>query len=150
MSRNIVEPNTLEKQAAYQRAWYARNKARVRPLMNEYQKAWRVANPELASAISRRSDEKRKANGKQRDGHIKRMYGLSPDGFAELKRKAGNKCQVCERPWQAGLGRHVIDHCHETGTVRGILCGPCNRALGLLGDDAKRIEALLKYLRMAS
>jgi len=139
----------LEKRAAYQRSWYARNKSRVRKLLNEYQKSWRLANRDKALAISRRSEEKRKKSGKNKNRHLMRSYGLSPEKFEALKIVAGNKCQVCNRPWQNGYGRHVIDHCHKTGKVRGILCGPCNRALGLLGDDENRIKSLLKYLCVA-
>jgi hypothetical protein len=40
-----------------------------------------------------------------------------------------------------------IDHCHETGKVRGLLCGDCNRALGLLGDKEENILSLLNYKR---
>ena len=40
-----------------------------------------------------------------------------------------------------------IDHCHTTGKMRGLLCKPCNSALGLLNDDPERIYNLLLYLK---
>ena len=42
--------------------------------------------------------------------------------------------------------RLAVDHCHETGDVRGLLCAACNTALGLLKDDPDRIVKLLDYL----
>lgn len=42
--------------------------------------------------------------------------------------------------------RLQVDHNHKTGEVRGMLCGPCNRAVGLLKDDPERMAALIHYL----
>jgi hypothetical protein len=39
-----------------------------------------------------------------------------------------------------------VDHCHETGTVRGLLCHGCNAAIGLLGESIDRINAAAMYL----
>jgi len=44
-----------------------------------------------------------------------------------------------------GQGR-AIDHCHQTGSIRGLLCGNCNKGLGFLHDDPRRIIGLLDYL----
>lgn len=62
------------------------------------------------------------------------------------------RCAVCGREpsgdrWDRSL--HV-DHDHETGAIRGLLCGPCNRGIGLLGDSADRIAAALAYLIVTS
>ena len=46
---------------------------------------------------------------------------------------------------QYGVCRLAIDHNHATGVVRGLLCGRCNRALGLLGDSIENLRGLLKY-----
>ncbi|MGH2812844.1 MAG: endonuclease VII domain-containing protein [Actinomycetota bacterium] len=51
-------------------------------------------------------------------------------------------CALCrERP-----ARHV-DHLHETGTIRGVLCFSCNRGLGKFGDDPEVIRSAIAYLR---
>lgn len=64
---------------------------------------------------------------------------------------ADNRCEVCGRaPEEANPGgrfvRLSLDHCHETGSLRGFLCGPCNTGLGQLGDTAERVRAALDYL----
>lgn len=64
---------------------------------------------------------------------------------------ADNRCELCRRtPQEANPGgrfvRLSLDHCHETGRLRGFLCNPCNTGLGHLGDTAERLRAALKYL----
>lgn len=72
---------------------------------------------------------------------LKYRYGITPEELEELMDKAGHKCQLCGRKDKLN-----IDHCHENGHVRGILCGSCNRALGILGDSVESIERVLAYL----
>lgn len=65
-----------------------------------------------------------------------------------------NRCEVCKRtPQEANHGgryaRLSLDHCHQTGQLRGFLCGPCNSGVGHLGDTHRRLRAALKYLNTA-
>ncbi len=65
---------------------------------------------------------------------------------AMLERQAG-VCAICaEKPKG---GRLAVDHIHGTETVRGLLCGRCNTALGLFKDDPERLAVAIKYLRRA-
>jgi hypothetical protein len=59
-----------------------------------------------------------------------------------------NVCGLCRcTPEEAGKRGLVIDHCHSTGTPRGLLCRPCNSALGTLGDTLESIQRVEVYLR---
>ncbi len=63
-------------------------------------------------------------------------------------------CGCCKQPEthydvRGGLKRLSIDHCHETGKIRGLLCGKCNRSIGGLGDTIAGLERALAYLRQA-
>lgn len=62
---------------------------------------------------------------------------------ARLVAERGNHCAVCKEPPSDGLR---VDHDHQTGQVRGLLCRNCNVALGLLKDDRDRVADLLNYL----
>lgn len=75
------------------------------------------------------------------------MYGLSED---ELELMLDKGCQVCHasRTADSSVSLHV-DHNHSTGTVRGVLCQPCNLALGLLYEDPVRMMAMYRYLMRA-
>lgn len=59
----------------------------------------------------------------------------------------GRECDVVGGVKTAGKRRLVLDHCHETGALRGMLCDFCNTALGKLGDSPQGVAALLAYIR---
>lgn len=76
------------------------------------------------------------------DNNFKGRYSL-----AELEAvydAAGGKCEICGNP--PGDINLALDHCHETGKLRGILCRKCNMGLGLLGDSLERIRKAIEYL----
>lgn len=75
-------------------------------------------------------------------------YGLSVANYLTLLQLQGGRCAICQRlpEEQKTKTRLVVDHDHQTGIVRGLLCDPCNRALGLLGDRPERVEAACGYL----
>jgi hypothetical protein len=84
----------------------------------------------------------------QYEYHIYQRYGLDADGYNEIFRKQGGKCAICETTeGRSRNGRLVVDHDHETGQVRGLLCGPCNSAIGRLGDTADRLLRAYHYLK---
>jgi len=72
-------------------------------------------------------------------------YSLTKEQFYELLDKQGGRCAICRHPLPKGTA--VVDHCHETGEVRGLLCNADNLALGLVEDGRNilRIEAMLRY-----
>ena len=72
-------------------------------------------------------------------------YGLTRDEYLSLQAKCGNKCSICgSKPKRNHL---CVDHCHETGKVRGLLCHTCNSGIGLLGDNANGLLRAYNYLR---
>jgi hypothetical protein len=76
---------------------------------------------------------------------VEYRYGLSPVALAGMREEQGGLCASCGQP--PSLRRPlVVDHDHETGAVRGLLCDACNTSLGQLRDDPTRILALLDYL----
>lgn len=77
-------------------------------------------------------------------GALRRNYGLSLDEYDALYEAQQGLCAICDRP--DPNRRLCVDHCHETGEVRGLLCSSCNTALGLLGDDVDRLIRAMEYL----
>ena len=78
---------------------------------------------------------------RQRDGRFLREYGLTPQAYQALVDSQGGRCALCkERP-----AEHV-DHDHVMGAVRGVLCFPCNAALGQLKDRVDLLRNAIDYL----
>lgn len=71
-------------------------------------------------------------------------YGATPELITQITIRQSNECAGCKRPFTK---TPCLDHCHETGVIRGLLCHSCNRALGLLGDNAETLRNLIEYLR---
>jgi len=96
---------------------------------------WRAKNPSRAALIARRKN-------------LKHKYGLSLDGYDSLLAEQDRCCAICgiheeQTPWPHKL---VIDHCHHTKEVRGLLCSSCNRGIGLLQDSPKLLLNAADYL----
>ncbi len=74
------------------------------------------------------------------------LYGLEPGQFDAMLAAQGGGCAICHEPASSdGRGLHV-DHDHETGRVRGLLCNSCNHGLGKFRDDPALLRAAIKYL----
>jgi len=83
-----------------------------------------------------------------------RRYNLAVTEYNAILEKQGGRCAICERTGLSTKGRKgkrglFVDHDHETGVVRGLLCGPCNSAIGLFAEDCERILAAAAYLDTA-
>jgi len=75
--------------------------------------------------------------------YIRSHYGMSPEQHDALRKLQDDKCAICN----GVLAQERIDHCHESGEVRGLLCQGCNSGLGLLGDNISGIKRALAYLQ---
>ena len=77
----------------------------------------------------------------KRKWQIKSRYGLTPDDVEVMKASQDDNCAIC----QSALVRFHIDHCHNTGAVRGLVCHKCNIRLGGW-DDLEWRDKAIKYL----
>ena len=106
-----------DKQRGYQRRYLQRY-----PEALERRKEWRRNHPEVSKRYRERHPDKMK------DMTLRANYGIGLDDLHKLIETQDGKCAVCGRI-RSDLG---VDHNHKNGIVRGLLCGPCNRAEGLL------------------
>ena len=91
--------------------------------------AWNKAHPERFRMNQRRST-------------LKRRYGITSEEFDALLAAQGGGCAVC----LAQNGSWHVDHDHEDGHMRGILCARCNRSIGAFEDDESLLRQAAEYL----
>lgn len=108
-------------------------------------KSYRAGCPDcqLLGRKARAAHVKRNLEATQRQSRrsMWRRQGMDPDE-AEAVWLAGGGCVIC-----GGEHRLAVDHDHTTGRVRGLLCGNCNTAIGLFGDDPAKLRAAIAYLK---
>ena len=75
-------------------------------------------------------------------------YGITAEEYWAIYEYQGGCCYICRRAKGTGRKKLSVDHCHTTGFVRGLLCGPCNRdVVGHLRDEPEAFDRGAAYLR---
>jgi hypothetical protein len=121
--------------------WYSKNREDV----IQRTKQWQQQNRErhLATQRKRREENREALREKDRTRWLNAKYGLTPEGFDQLLAEQHGACAVCGR--KMGQDLHV-DHDHKTNEVRGLLCGSCNRGIGLLQENPTHLHQAGRYL----
>lgn len=123
--------------SAYQRAYNKTDRAKV---------LVKVRGPQ---AQKRRSQKRRAHGGRELD--LKSKYGMTQVQFEAVLTEQGGCCAICRTSNPRGrYNRFHVDHCHETGGIRGLLCHKCNMALGIFGDTLQGVMRVVAYLERPS
>lgn len=109
---------------------------RLRAYQREYQKRWRKANPEKAKAIDRRNK-------------LKQHYGVSVEMYNQKVKEQGGLCAICKKPQDIRFNSDnlSVDHDHEHGRLRELLCTSCNCMIGYAGDNPDLLLEAAQYLK---
>jgi hypothetical protein len=85
-------------------------------------------------------------NNKARRRDIARSskYGMSAGQFDRMLAEQNYRCAICDQDRKLG-----VDHCHVSNKIRGLLCIPCNAALGSFGENASVIRRAAEYVESA-
>lgn len=150
-------------------AYVQANSEEVKAYQSAYRSARRLANHEEVRAQERERDkhrDKRRRSDpeyrerqaeygkmryaqnpeKYRESRLKRYYNLTGQEYQQMYQAQGGLCAICGNPQISGR-QLAVDHDHESGLVRGLLCQSCNRGIGYFGDDVSRLESAVGYLR---
>lgn len=100
-----------------------------------------------------RLDNLEKCKKLDRDEKLKKRYGLTPEDLEKMLQDQDNKCVICGQEiflHGSSVNKNKIahvDHNHETGEVRGLLCDKCNRGLGYFRDNEGYLISAISYLK---
>ncbi len=101
--------------------------------MRKWQAASRAANPDYG-----------------KDADLRRNYGVTLEWYRAKFDEQGGVCAICAQEETAVIrGKRIslaVDHCHDTGKVRGLLCRACNNAIGAMKHDPNLLKAAVAYL----
>lgn len=123
---------------------------RVCSKCNEFKPAKEFAqykDKNYKGGIAMRADCKTCSEKVKYKAFIKRTYNFTFEEYEEMLDQQNGKCSICEsKIGSARTTRLFVDHCHETGKVRGLLCSSCNNGLGQFKDSPKLLQKAINYL----
>ncbi len=123
---HLVKDNRLKQKDPYLQG-------RCRSCSSVYIKAWHLRHPKYRKSDSRQRNLKR--------------FGITADAYDHILQNQNYGCAVCGEKTTDSTGRLLsIDHNHDTGEVRGLLCHSCNVALGLFKEDVDLLAKAIFYL----
>jgi len=110
-------------------------------------------SPNSRKSKCKECDKKRVAENydpiKYQEQHLKRSYGITLNEYNQMLADQNHKCITCGTTEPGGKhGKFMVDHCHNTGKVRGLLCKGCNIALGEVGDNISTLQKMIQYLNI--
>ncbi len=122
------------------------NHSKRRPCHSVYCKACKVQK----QAVYEKSLPAERVSADRRKFKLRKKYGLSPEEYDKQFSHQSGQCAICRRSL-VGLSPQTVhvDHCHDTGRLRGILCGNCNVAMGNFKENIESMSRAIEYLMSA-
>ncbi len=130
-----------------QTEWRNKNKDKYKKYLQSRQ--------ELNTAYMRdwRSKNRDKVLTNKRRAYLKKQYKVTPDEYEQMRKSQNYCCYICKRhenELQKTINSKTllnIDHDHNSGKIRKLLCMPCNIALGKVRDDIEILNNMINYLK---
>lgn len=139
----------------YSDAWRRKNKERV--LARKRELYHKDAAASAAKAKEYRDKRRSTYSAKQKEwydaqssekkkGYGLKKYGITLEQYQQMLEAQGGGCAICGAETNKNGKSLFVDHCHDTGAVRGILCYKCNTGLGSFKDNATLLARAVSYL----
>lgn len=121
---------------------YAQNRSRLREAAKVYNQRPEVKEHRKRYKASRKAQDK----VWKKDWDLTRHYGITLEILEETVRAQNNHCPLCVRYFPTDSRQWHVDHCHNTGKVRGVLCGNCNIMVGQSKENPDTLRRAAEYL----
>jgi hypothetical protein len=94
-------------------------------------------------------EQKKKEYVSKRNYYLVYKYGITEKQYDEMLVLQNFGCAICKsvHTKSSVAKKLVVDHCHTTNKVRGLLCSSCNKAIGLFEDSTEFLNQAIEYLR---
>ena len=145
-----------ERVKASARAYYERNKEKIaaakkekrqqnREQIDARKRAWERENPDKVAMQRVRSRLRRERS--RLNAGLKFHYNVTADQYDRILAAQGGVCAICREPSDSARSKRLfVDHDHQTGTPRGLLCHRCNAGLGYFRERPELFHAAVDYL----
>ena len=125
-------------------------RSRCKECQNTYSKGYYWKDPETAGIKAKqyRVENPERHKEIRRNSHLKKEYGITQEEYLMMLDAQDNRCAICFCTFNMADSKLFphIDHCHDSGKVRSILCQQCNLALGAIQDSDAIAMSMVKYL----
>lgn len=144
-----------EEKRAYLKAYYEKNKGKWKPRTREQRDRYNAkrrsqyaSDPLVREKAKSDTKSWQEANPRKRKNQrLQSMHGIAIEDFEEMLAIQGGMCAICGHSDMSDRKFFpVVDHCHKTGRIRGLLCANCNHGLGKFKDDSGRLWSAVSYL----
>src|SRR5690349_14148731 len=113
----------------------------------ERQRQYRARHREKTNAARRAAYAATNEWERRRPYYFKKRYGISEEERDALFASQGEVCPICETDDPKSKVGWVVDHCHTSGKIRGVLCHQCNTMLGMARDNTDTLSKAIAYLK---
>jgi len=152
-SAKSSQERNREARKGYMKAYYEANPEKFgrrtpeqRAAFNAKRRAKYAANAEWRDAHKMTVKDWQKANPIKRQAQRLRKYNMTPEQHSQMLEAQKGVCAICRTAPHGAKNFPMVDHCHASGRVRGLLCSNCNQALGKFKDDPDLLRAAIAYL----
>lgn len=118
---------------------------RCKSCQNKMKKEWCEKNKEYVKHTSKTYYEKNQKYYK--NYRLQSKFGLTLEQYNEMYNKQNGCCAICGIHQDAFTKALAVDHCHNTGKIRKLLCSNCNSAIGKLKEDIEIFKKAISYLK---
>lgn len=122
----------------YNKEYYLKNKEKLKEKNRLYEKA----NPEVKKRNAKKYRDKHKVHRR----YLYKKFGISENEYLEMLEEQNYSCAICGTHQDNFKYMLAIDHNHNTGKVRALLCPNCNQGLGSFKDDINLLVKAIEYL----
>lgn len=143
--RNGGKPFLYSACTECERAERKRSYYKNRDSVLERSKQAYAENPQKFIEKSARTRDKEKAKEYGRAYNLQKLYDLTVEQYNEMLESQNRLCAICHSECTSGR-RLAVDHSHDTGLVRGLLCGRCNTMLGRVEENVEILKNMVRYL----